>query len=146
VVEAPVERAWDAIYESEQWPEWWKDVKEVKELVKGDEHGVGSVRRYTLSSPTGYKLSFDLLLTEFKQHQLLKGDASGDLEGTGAWHFKEEGQNAVVECHWSVSPTLWWMKILTPFLAPFFRYNHRLVMNSGAKALAVRLNAKLLSY
>ena len=33
-VQAPVEDVWNAIYLSEEWPQWWKDVVHVKETIK----------------------------------------------------------------------------------------------------------------
>ena len=127
------------------WPLWWKDVKEVKEIIKGDEEGIGSMRTYTLISPLGYKLSFNLLLTERTEYQLLKGEASGDLKGTGAWHFTSSADICFVECHWKVATTIPWMNFMGFFLRPVFQYNHSLVMKSGARCLARKLNAVLIS-
>ena len=143
---APVEDVWEAIRESEKWPEWWKGVDGVEEIEAGDDQGIGSIRRYTLSSPTKYKLNFSLLLTDRLEYALLKGEASGDLEGTGAWHFAENGGVTYVECHWHVSTTVRWMNFLSPLLAPMFKYNHSVVMKWGAQSLARKLNAELLSY
>ena len=144
-IAAPLEQVWQAIYESKRWPEWWRSVKAVREVVKGDEQGIGSIRIYTLSSPAKYNLCFSLLLTERVDHSLLKGTASGQLEGTGAWYFKEHNGISHIECHWQVATTIPWMNHLGFLLAPFFRYNHALVMRQGAKSLARKLNAQLVS-
>src|ERR1039457_5516743 len=84
---APIHDAWEAIRLSLEWPKWWKSFVSVTESEPGDELGIGSIRRYTLQSPTHYKLTFDLLLTERIENKLLKGEASGELAGTGIWHF-----------------------------------------------------------
>lgn len=143
---APLTKVWDAIYESEKWPEWWSSVKEVTEIEKGNEEGIGSVRVYTLSSPTKYKLKFKLLVTERQDHKLLKGLANGDLEGTGIWRFSEKDGISTAECEWQVATTISWMNYFSFFLAPLFRFNHSLVMQQGAKSLAKKMNADLLSY
>lgn len=114
-------------------------------MEKGDEKGIGSIRCYTLSSPTGYKLSFQLLMTDRSDLELLKGTVSGDLEGVGSWHFRAAGEVTFVECRWEVATTVRWMNLLAPVLAPFFRLNHSLVMRNGAKSLARKLNARLIS-
>ena len=57
-VEAPIESVWAAIKESEKWPSWWKYVAKVVELKKGDESGVGGVRRYTWASPLPYRVVY----------------------------------------------------------------------------------------
>lgn len=120
-------------------------MKEVVEIEKGDEQGIGSIRRYTLVSPTGYRLRFQLLVTERIDLELLRGIVSGDLEGVGSWHFRESEDITFVECRWEVATTVRWMNLLAPILKPFFRLNHSIVMRNGAKRLAERTNAKLIS-
>lgn len=138
---APLEKVWQIIYESEQWADWWKDVESVVELEKGDENGIGSIRKYTLKSPTGYKLSFNLLLTERKDFELLKGNAIGDLVGTGAWYFQEKGDLTIVRCEWRVATTKKWMNTFAFILAPIFSFNHKWVMRHGKKSLTKKLKS-----
>ena len=139
-VKAPVEDVWNAIYLSEKWPQWWKDVVYVKEAIKGDENGIGSIRSYKLRSPMLYSLEFDLLLTERKDNCLLKGIASGELTGSGEWHFEQQGDVTDVKCYWNVSSTLWWMNAFAFLLRPIFSYNHRIVMKNGGASLSRKLN------
>jgi hypothetical protein len=142
-IRAPLQQVWDAIYLSEEWPQWWDSVLSVTETVKGDERGIGSVRIYKLQSPVLYTLSFSLTLTERIEYKLLKGSASGDLKGIGAWRFEENNGITHVQCEWNVSTTVWWMNLFAFMLKPAFSYNHRLVMKRGAKCLAKKLNAEL---
>jgi hypothetical protein len=139
-----IEQAWDAIYHSEDWPKWWKDVRSVTELIKGDERGIGSVRIYKLRSPIGYTLTFRLLLTDRIDNKLLKGNASGELMGTGAWHFEETSGVTTIQCIWNVTPTLCWMRIFDFALRRLFIYNHKVVMQRGGRQLAQKLSAQLL--
>ena len=37
---APIDAVWDAINAVEEWPRWWRYVKSVVELQKGDASGV----------------------------------------------------------------------------------------------------------
>jgi hypothetical protein len=46
LIEADRERVWDAIYDSERWPEWWKGVEEATKLEEGDDTGIGQFGRY----------------------------------------------------------------------------------------------------
>jgi len=137
---APIHEVWETIRLSLEWPEWWKSFVSVKELAPGDEMGIDSIRRYTLQSPTRYKLTFDLLLTDRVEHKLLKGVASGDLAGEGIWHFQVLDNMTFVECHWNVKTTKAWMNALAFILKPAFQFNHRMVMKKGAKYLEKRLN------
>jgi hypothetical protein len=146
VIKSPVQPVWDAIYSSEFWPSWWKGVISVEEIKKGDDNGLGSIRVYMLRSPLYYSLKFELLLTDRQDLRFLKGNASGDLVGTGAWYFNESEGVTTVECHWHVETTIKWMNAFAPLLSPLFSYNHKIVMQQGAKCLAQKLNAELISY
>lgn len=79
---APLQAVWNEIYHSENWPKWWKGVEAVIELEKGDEIGVGSLRRYTWKSLLSYRLNFDMRTTRVEPLKLIEGIASGELHGT----------------------------------------------------------------
>ncbi len=146
-VDAPLQEVWELIYHSEEWPQWWADVISVVESSHGDDRGIGSIRHYILRSPTGYKLSFNLLLTGRLEYQLLEGNASGELEGKGSWHFKTATNGGThVECLWNVNTKIDWMNKLSFLLRPVFKYNHKIVMRRGAKGMARKLNARLISF
>jgi hypothetical protein len=57
-IKAPVEEVWDAIYNSLEWPSWWKGVTDAKEVEKGDERGINGVRELTWRSVLPYELKF----------------------------------------------------------------------------------------
>ncbi len=138
-VSAPFKEVWEVIYKSEEWPQWWKDVLSVTEIEKGDERGIGSIRVYKLKSPTGYTLSFNLLLTEREEYKCLSGKASGELEGTGSWHFGIGEGITHVSCHWDVHTNIGWMNAFAFMLKPIFKLNHKIVMKRGARCLARKL-------
>lgn len=142
-VKAPIEEIWKLIYDSEKWPDWWDGVVSVIETEKGDERGIGSLRNYKMRSPMGYTLSFSMELTERIDLQMLKGNAYGDLVGTGAWIFKQTGDETDIQCQWHVSTTKWWMNTFAFILRPAFRYNHAAVMRKGAESLARMLHTEV---
>lgn len=143
LVDAPVETVWESIYESEQWPQWWKGVIQVTETLKGDENGIGSIRQYKMRSPMLYTLSFNIVLNERTDYVKLVGIASGELAGTGAWYFEAQGTKTLVQCHWHVSTTIWWMNMFSLLLRSLFEYNHAAVMRNGAISLAKKLNTQV---
>lgn len=145
VLEAPVGEVWGVITESLKWPEWWPSVQDVAELKQGDENGIGSLRRYSLKSPMLYRLRFELTLCERLENRLLSGAVTGDLEGTGTWLFSEKEGRTTATCLWEVSTRPVWMNLLAPICAPLFSINHRWVMQEGARCLAKKMAAKLLS-
>jgi uncharacterized protein YndB with AHSA1/START domain len=143
-LEAPIEPVWDAIYDSERWPEWWRGVESVVELNPGDENGVGQVGRYVWKSRLPYELEFQVVTTRVDRPHLLEGEASGELAGTGRWRlFESDGTTAVIY-EWNVRTTRPWMNLLGPLARPVFAWNHDWVMRNGGVGLARRLGTRLL--
>lgn len=145
-IKAPVERVWDAIYNSLEWPEWWKGVKAAKLVERGDERGINGIREYTWKSVLPYKLRFNSRLTERDDYKRLHGVAYGELEGEGTWHFYEKDGITYLQYDWKVYTNKKWMNLLSFLLKPLFKYNHDVVMKWGAKGLAKKLHAELISY
>ncbi len=145
LLEAPRERVWDAIYDSERWPEWWQGVLEAEKLEEGDETGVGQYGRYVWKSKLPYKLEFFVRTTRVESPHLLEGAASGELAGTGRWRlFDQDGVTAVLY-EWEVHTTRAWMNLLAPIARPIFVVNHNYVMRNGGAGIARLLEGRLLA-
>lgn len=144
-IDAPVATVWDAVVDVESWPQWWKYVRAVESVQKGDESGIGTVHRYTWTGRIPYGLTFDSRLTAITTHERLQAEAFGDLTGTGIWTFAEEGGTTRVRYDWNVSTSKKWMNLLAPLLEPMFRWNHDQIMSEGGRALAKRLGVRLLA-
>ena len=145
-IATPVEDVWNLIYESADWPQWWKGVQTVKVLQENDAGGINGVREYTWKSALPYTLSFKMKLVEKMEYKLLRGIAFGELEGEGTWHFEEENGITKVQYNWKVQTNKVWMNYFSFLLKPMFKFNHDVVMKWGAKGLAKKLNARLISY
>jgi len=135
ILEADRERVWDAIYDSEGWPDWWRGVEAAERLAPGDEHGLGQVGRYVWRSVIPYPVEFEIVSTRVERPHLLEGDASGDLEGVGRWRFFEHDGVTVVIYEWNVRTTKPWMNLIAPIAAPAFRWNHDRLMRNGETGL-----------
>ena len=145
LLEAPRERVWDAIYESERWPEWWHGVLEADKLEEGDESGVGQYGRYVWKSKLPYKLEFFVRTTRVEKPYLLEGNAEGELAGVGRWRlFERDGVTAALY-EWNVHTTRAWMNLLSPVARPIFAVNHDYVMRNGGQGIAKLLGASLLA-
>jgi uncharacterized protein YndB with AHSA1/START domain len=145
LLHAPRESIWDAIYESEKWPEWWHGVLEAEKLEEGDESGVGQYGRYVWKSKLPYRLEFFVRTTKVERPHLLEGNASGELAGLGRWRlFEREGVTAVLY-EWNVGTTRAWMNLLSPVARPIFAVNHHYVMRNGGRGLAKLLGVPLLA-
>ena len=64
---------WDAIYETERWPEWWRGVKRAEQLERGDGDGVGSLHRYEWRSGIPYDVAFQTRITRIERPHLIEG-------------------------------------------------------------------------
>jgi uncharacterized protein YndB with AHSA1/START domain len=145
LLEAERERVWDAIYESERWPEWWKGVEEAERFEEGDETGVGQYGRYVWKAKLPYRVEFRIRTTRVDRPRLLEGDATGELAGVGRWHlFEQHGLTAVIY-EWNVHTTKAWMNLIAPVARPAFESNHDYVMRNGGKGLAALLGVRLLA-
>jgi len=145
LLDAPREDCWDAIWESDRWPEWWRGVVEAVETDPGTPCGVGRRGRYAWRSRIPYPVRFEVLATAVERPTLLAGTASGELEGTGTWRFMEEDGVTAVIYEWNVRTTKPWMNAVAPIAAPVFRWNHDRVMRWGGEGLARRLGCRLLA-
>jgi uncharacterized protein YndB with AHSA1/START domain len=143
-LEAPIEPVWDAIYDSERWPEWWRGVESAVEVTPGDDDGIGRVGRYVWKSRLPYELEFEMVTTRVDRPHLLEGEASGELAGTGRWRLFEAAGTTAVLYEWNVRTARPWMNLLAPVARPVFAWNHDWVMRNGGEGLARRLGARLL--
>jgi uncharacterized protein YndB with AHSA1/START domain len=143
-VKAPLERVWNEIYYSEKWPEWWRGVEEVTELKKGDDLGVGSIRRYAWKSTLPYRLVFDVETVRVEPMTLIEGVARGELSGRGVWNIEDRGEYVTARYGWNVDTTKAWMNLIAPLARPLFKWNHDIVMSWGAEGLARRLGAAVI--
>jgi Polyketide cyclase / dehydrase and lipid transport len=143
-VEAPLERVWDAIYDTNAWPSWWPGVSEVVELVPRGPDGIGGVSRFTFRSRLPYDLSFDMRSTRVERLEVMEGVASGELAGIGRWRFFSSPGATAVTYEWDVGTTSRWMNVLAPLGRPVFAWNHDHVMRAGARGLAELLDCRLL--
>ena len=145
LLEADLGRVWDAVYDSERWPEWWSGVEEAEKLEEGDETGVGQYGRYVWKAKLPYRVEFFVRTTKVEKPHLLEGDATGELAGIGRWRFFERDGVTAVIYEWNVSTTRAWMNLLAPLARPAFKGNHDYVMRNGGEGLAELLGGKLLA-
>jgi hypothetical protein len=140
ILAAPRDAVWDAIYEIERWPEWWRGVEKVEKLESGDGNGVGSLYRHEWRSVIPYPVRFETRITRIELPHLIEADAAG----TGRWRFFG-GRETAVTYEWNVRTTRPWMNLLAPVARPVFRWNHNVVMHQGGEGLAALLGTQLLA-
>jgi uncharacterized protein YndB with AHSA1/START domain len=145
LLDSPREPVWEAIYDQERWPEWWRGVEAVEERDGGDGNGLGAVARMEWRSFLPYRVHFEIRTTRVERPHLLQADAVGELSGVGRWRlFERDGVTAVLY-EWNVATTKAWMNLLAPLARPVFEWNHDWVMARGGEGIANLLGCKLLA-
>jgi uncharacterized protein YndB with AHSA1/START domain len=138
-IAAPLDRVWAEISTPDEWPTWWRAVKQCVLVKAGDANGVGAVRRITWGTALPYTLTFDIEATRVEPQRQLEGRASGELNGIGLWTLTPNGAATRVRYDWRVDVTIPWQVTLAPVLRPVFAWNHNIVMGWGEADLRKRL-------
>jgi uncharacterized protein YndB with AHSA1/START domain len=145
LLDSPREPVWEAIYDQERWPEWWRGVEEAEEVKRGENGGLGSISRLVWKSLLPYRVEFEVTTTRIERPHLLEADAVGELTGIGRWRlYEQEGATAVLY-EWNVATSKAWMNLLAPVARPVFEWNHDWVMARGGEGIARLLGCELLA-
>jgi uncharacterized protein YndB with AHSA1/START domain len=144
IVDAPIERVWDAIYAIERWPGWWRGVERVTELFHGEDGGEGAIYEHTWRSKIPYAVQFTVTVVRVEKPNLIEARAEGGLEGTGTFRLFAAPLGTAVTYDWTVRTTKPWMNAIAPLARPVFAWNHHAVMKNGGAGLARLLNTSLI--
>jgi hypothetical protein len=137
VVPYPIERVYAAVGEPVLYPSWWPGFVE----ATGDSGppAPGNKVSVVARSYLPYKLRFTLETTEVGAPIRIKSVLSGDFDGSGEWHLREEGGNTIAELDWRPIVNKAFVKQLTPVLRPLFRSNHNWTMKRGRQHILTYL-------
>lgn len=133
---AITDRVWEAIADYAKWPTWWRGIRSVEVLRRGDESGVGTVLRQSWRSAIPYTLVFDLEMLRIVEAKLLDGRASGDLEGTCRWNLGCVDGGTELRFTVDVRTCRWWMNIPNPLAPSIIRASFLTIMRWGREGLA----------
>ena len=124
-----------------EWPAWWRGCRSVEELARGDEHRVGARFHCAWRGRLPYPVRFEFTVLEVVEPRLMRGSASGPVNGIGTWRLVEDGGATAVTYEWEVRLGSAWMRAVPHTL---LRANHDWVMRQGGEGLAGRLGTTLL--
>ncbi len=145
LIEAPRVDVWEVLQDPLAWPQWWRGVRRVTELERGDPERVGSRYGIAWRSRIPYDLEFEFNVERVEAPFLMEGSARGQLEGSGRWRLFEQNGVSAVLYEWNVRTNAVWMNLLAPVGRPLFEHNHHIVMRWGGEGLARRLGTTLLA-
>jgi hypothetical protein len=140
---APRITVWEAINDFNSWVDWWPGLEEIVETHPGGPDGIGQVASSRWRGPIGYVFRFSIEAVERRDQEFLRGLATGDLSGEGAWTLSEYAGWTAVQLDWAVNANRKWMEFLAPVARPVFVHGHDHVMKAGANGLAEHLGVEL---
>jgi uncharacterized protein YndB with AHSA1/START domain len=144
-LEAPIDRVWAVVEDSEHWSEWFPGLRKVTTVDPGGPDGVGRELEATVRATLPYDLTFRARVTRLEAPHLLEIASVGDLQGSGRWTLAEEGGITTSRFEWRVATTKPWMNALAPVAKPLFAWNHDLAMTAAGRGLAEHLGVRLLA-
>jgi len=136
---SPPVAVWAVLMAPEEWPTWWRAVKQVDVLAPGDTTGIGTYRRFTWRTALPYAIAINMRTTLIEPLSVIEGQADGELTGTGRWTLTPQNGGTLVRYDWIVNVTKPWMRLLAPILRPVFAWNHNKVMQWGYEGLKRKL-------
>jgi Polyketide cyclase / dehydrase and lipid transport len=133
-------RVWETLADYAKWPAWWRGIRSVEVLRKGDESGVGTILRQWWRSRLPYTLVFNLEMLRIEEAKLLDGLATGDLEGSCRWKLKPADGGTELTFDVDVRTTRWWMNLPLPLVPRVMRSSFDTIMEWGRQGLARTLD------
>ncbi len=133
---AVTDRVWEILANYAAWPTWWRGIRSVEVLRRGDDNGIGTILRQRWHSRVPYTLTFDLEMLRIEGGKLLDGRASGDLEGTCSWTLITVDGGTELRFYADVRTGRWWMNLPVPFASRVVQASFDTIMGWGREGLA----------
>ncbi|WP_314222015.1 SRPBCC family protein [Streptomyces zaehneri] len=132
---APPARVYDALERAEDYPRWWRQVREVNQV----DASTGVIRVRSL-------LPYDLTFTAREVRRdaaagVLEIAMTGDLDGWARWTVTADGSGTLARYEQVVQVNKPLLRRFAVPGRPVFRLNHRLMMRAGRRGLAAYLEA-----
>ncbi len=122
---------------------WWPSVYLTIDIVdQGGEGGLGRVLELHTKGWLPYTLRWTLTVTEPLSDTGYALKATGDLEGTGRWTFRQDGPEVQILYDWRIHATKPLLRRLGWLLKPAFAANHRWAMKTGEESLRLELRRR----
>jgi uncharacterized protein YndB with AHSA1/START domain len=132
---APRAAVYDVLQRPEDYPRWWRQVREVTRL----DGATGIIRIRSL-------LPYDMTFTAREVRRdpaagVLEISLSGDIEGWARWTVTPRGTGSLARYDQVVDVTKPLLRRFAVPGRPVFRANHWLMMRSGRRGLVAHLQA-----
>ncbi len=135
-IKGRIQTVYDVLTDGANYARWWKPAYVSSEEIKPN------VIRSKVRAKLPYTLTFVTEPVRENAPYEIEIKSSGDLVGTGLWTLKREGEFVLLEFTWGVRAEKPWVRYLSSFLKPLFRWNHDWVMSTGGKALQAEVRRR----
>lgn len=141
---APIERVWEILTQTERLHTWWPGFEQ-SALISGQDGEIGSIVRHRVRGDYGLIFDFTLEVVERREPEYLRLLAVGDLNGSGEWRLRREGEVTSVTYVWDVTPRRRLLRVggQIPFLRRRMEISHDRVMAGGHDNLVRLLAAQV---
>ena len=134
-IRAPLETALRYIADPLTYPQWWPVYDRVEILPGPPPPEVGSRVRLTVRSALGYRLVLEGETVEFRPPTYIRTIARGQLEGSGIWEFRADGDTTRITWTWIVETHHPLLNRLEWLLKPVFAWSHTDASGKGHAGL-----------
>ncbi|MFD5744065.1 SRPBCC family protein [Streptomyces massasporeus] len=132
---APPATVYDVLERPEEYPSWWRQVREVTRL----DDTTGAIR---IRSVLPYDMTFTAReVRRDRAAGVLETTLSGDIEGWARWTVTPHGTGSLARYDQVVIVNKPLLRRLAVPGRPVFRANHALMMRSGRRGLSRHLRA-----
>jgi hypothetical protein len=126
-IDAPVDVVRAVVMDAARYPLWWPQVRSVESTPEG--------LRTVCRSFLPYELRF-IAVYFVLEDGTIAADLQGDLDGVVHVQLRERDGVTHVLYRQDVTLEKVGLRMLSPVLRPFFRWNHAVMMRSGRRGLA----------
>ncbi|MDX1921322.1 MAG: hypothetical protein SFU25_11395 [Candidatus Caenarcaniphilales bacterium] len=143
-VKGTVQEVYEILFEDKALTKWWPSVYlDVKVLDPGeekqDQKGLGKIVSLKTKGWLPYILNWKFRVVETNKPFRFLIESWGDLNGTGVWQLKQNGQFVDVLFDWRVRADKAFIRYLSFILKPVFSANHAWSMQRGEESLRLEL-------
>ena len=140
-VVAPIETVYRTVADPRTYPQWWKDYDRITILKDAPFPHVGGQAEFLIRSPFGYRLRIVVETVAAEPPYVIDTRSTGQLQGTGLWEFRQEGDATHVTFTWTVRSDHRVLNQLERVAKPLFALSHAIVSGRGHRGLKRLLEA-----
>jgi hypothetical protein len=135
--EVPVERLWDAVSDTSQFPQWWP-------WLEADGLGPleqGTVAQFRVDPPLPYKLQLAVAVQRVEPGCLVEAMVSGDLSGPARLEVAGHGEGSTARLAWSLEVQRRLLAVGERLARPVMVWGHDAVVSAGLERFGDVLGA-----